>query len=179
MKKYLSLTLLCGFLLAGTLATTPARAQLAINPMEEMAKFVTPAQKKKLESSKALMEQKIVARFGTIQASVTKKLYELSANATYQPKFEAAAQLPEPEQTEKKKEIWNEASEELRPGFEKEIKTTLRGIITEFLADSEKVMTAAQKPKFLKVKTRVLADLDKEISKGARTIYDSFIPGKE
>jgi Zn-dependent M16 (insulinase) family peptidase len=179
MKKYLSLTLLCGLLLAGTLTATPAYAQAPVNPTEEMAKFITPAQKKKVDSAKLLMDQKLVVRFGAVQANVTKKLYELAGNSTYQPKFEEAEKLSEPEQGAKKKEIWNEISEEARPGFEKEIKTTLRGIINEFLADSEKIMTAAQKPKFAKVKARVIAEMDREIGKSSSAIYDSFVPKKE
>ncbi len=177
MKRHLSLALLCGLLLLA--AHTPVRAQSDMNPSEELAKFSTPAQKKKLDAIKNSLDQKLVAKLGAFQADMTKKLYSLAMNPTYQPQFTEAEKLSEPEQSEKKKEIWKKIAEEIRPSSEKEISALIRGLITGFFTDAEKLMTVAQKPKFVKVRTRMMGILDKELPKSVSSMYDSFIPVKE
>ncbi len=168
-----------GLLLASALATTPVHAQGSFNPGEELAKIATPAQKKKLDSLKVSLDEKITARLGAISASVTQKLYALAVSETYQPQFAEAEKLPEPEQGQKKKELWAQVAEELRPSSEKEMATVLRGLIMVYLTDVEKLMTAAQKLRFQKIKAKVVVSLDKEIPKATRAMYDSFVPGNQ
>jgi hypothetical protein len=180
MKKYtLSLVLAIGLLLAGTLAAVPARAQEDLNPGAELAKFVTPPQKKKLDAIQSSLNEAAVGKIGLFQSALTKKLYELAMGPTYQPEFAEAEKLSEPEQGAKKKEIWKKIAEEVRPPSEKELTSIIRGLVTGFFADAEKIMTVAQKPKFLKVKTQAMAALDKELLKTVHTMYDSLIPVKE
>ena len=167
---------LCGLCLASAFVGTPVRAQETFNPDEALAKIATPAQKKKLDSLKKSLDEKIVARLGGMQAGVTQKLYALAMGPTYQPQFTEAEKLSEPEQSEKKKELWAKVSEELRPATEKEIAATLRTLIVAYLGEVEKTMTAAQKPKFQKIKTRVMASLDKEVASAATSVYTSFVP---